>query len=233
MTSTTATSPTPVAVINPTSAAAASKQVGSGLQSLTSNFQTFLSLLTTQLRNQDPLSPVDSNQFTQQLVQMSGVQQQLLTNGLLTSLVGQGQNGLASGASYIGKTVQAQSATATLTGHQANWTYQLASNAASAQLEIDDAAGNAVWSGPAPAMTAGAHSFSWNGRNASGAQLPDGGVYTLKVAAANSANAAVGAQVLVSGAVTGVQLINNAPYLSIGSSIVPLADVVGVESGAS
>ena len=55
--------------------------------SLADSEQTFLALMTTQLKNQDPLSPVDSNQFTQQIVQMTGVEQQLLTNDLLKVLV--------------------------------------------------------------------------------------------------------------------------------------------------
>ena len=72
--------------------------------SLVSNFETFLSLLTAQLKNQDPLSPLDSNEFTAQLTQMTGVEQQLLTNDLLTSLLAAQQGGGLSGAtSYIGK----------------------------------------------------------------------------------------------------------------------------------
>ena len=54
---------------------------------LAGNFQTFLTLLTTQLQNQNPLDPLDTNQFTQQLVQFAGVEQQLKTNDQLTSLV--------------------------------------------------------------------------------------------------------------------------------------------------
>src|ERR1700758_2265534 len=111
---------------------AASAQIGSSLASLTSNFQSFLSLLTTQLKNQDPTNPMDTNQFTQQLVEMTGVQQQLLTNNLLTTLVGQGQGGLSNSVNYIGKTVEAVDANETLSGGQATWSYTLPSQAASA-----------------------------------------------------------------------------------------------------
>jgi hypothetical protein len=97
-------------VLSGISASAASSQVNSSLSSLTNNFQSFLSLLTTQLQDQDPTSPVDPNQFTQQIVQMTGVQQQLLTNNLLTTLVGQGQGGMTGAVSYIGKEVMATSA---------------------------------------------------------------------------------------------------------------------------
>ena len=86
-----------------TTASAAAGTISSGTKSLASNFETFLSLLTTQLKNQDPLSPVDSNEFTAQLTQMAGVEQQLLTNTLLKSLLGgQQAGGLSDAAAYIG-----------------------------------------------------------------------------------------------------------------------------------
>src|SRR5688500_2283058 len=91
----------------PISAVAAEQTINSGRSSLVQNYETFLSLLTAQLKNQDPTSPVDSNAFTAQLVQMSGVEQQLLTNDLLKTLVGQSQSGLSNGVAYIGKTVTA------------------------------------------------------------------------------------------------------------------------------
>lgn len=93
---------------NPISSVGAAQQaVTTGTKGLAQNYETFLSLLTAQLKNQDPTSPVDSNAFTAQLVQMSGVEQQLLTNQLLTSLVGQNQGGLTNGVAYIGKQVTA------------------------------------------------------------------------------------------------------------------------------
>src|SRR6516164_7413564 len=97
-------------VLSTTTASAAGQQVSSGLDTLASNFQSFLSLLTTQLKNQDPTNPMDTNQFTQQLVQMTGVQQQLLANNLLTTLVAQGQGGLSNSVNYIGDTVEATGA---------------------------------------------------------------------------------------------------------------------------
>ena len=74
-----------------------------GRADLASNFNTFLSLLTTQLKNQDPLSPLDSNQFTQQLVQMTGVEQQLNTNDLLKQLVSNTATGVSTAVSMIGR----------------------------------------------------------------------------------------------------------------------------------
>ena len=80
--------------------------INNSLASLANNSQTFLKLLTTQLQNQAPLSPLDTNQFTSQLTQMSGVEQQLLGNQLLQTLVTQ-QTGVGSAANLIGATVSA------------------------------------------------------------------------------------------------------------------------------
>jgi flagellar basal-body rod modification protein FlgD len=84
--------------------------LNNGLASLAGNFQSFLSLLTTQLRNQDPLNPTDTNQFTMEITQMTGVEQQLLSNQLLQQLVNQ-QTGVAAAANLIGETITAPGAT--------------------------------------------------------------------------------------------------------------------------
>src|SRR3989338_17043 len=115
----------------------ATNRINSGTAMLASNFETFLTLLTTQLKNQDPLSPVDSNEFTAQLTQMTGVEQQLLTNELLTSLLqAQGGGGLAGAATYIGKEATASWSATKFTDGEATWSYELASNAASATLQV-------------------------------------------------------------------------------------------------
>src|SRR5437899_11989431 len=69
------------------------------------NFQSFLTLLTTQLKNQNPLDPLDTNQFTQQLVEFAGVEQQLKTNDGLTSLISLQQTAQSTQAlNFVGKT---------------------------------------------------------------------------------------------------------------------------------
>jgi flagellar basal-body rod modification protein FlgD len=94
------------------SANANALSLNNGLASLANNFQGFLTLLTTQLKNQDPTSPLDTNQFTQQITQMTGVEQQLLSNQLLQQLV-TAQSGVASAANLIGETITAPGATST------------------------------------------------------------------------------------------------------------------------
>jgi flagellar hook assembly protein FlgD len=95
-----------------TSSASSGNLTNTGLASLANNFQSFLSLLTTQLQNQDPLNPTDTNQFTEQITQMTGVQEQLLSNNLLQQLVTE-QTGIDAGANMIGKVVTAPGATPT------------------------------------------------------------------------------------------------------------------------
>lgn len=86
--------------------------INNGLASLAGNFQSFLTLLTTQLQNQDPLNPTDTNQFTQQITQMTGVEQQLISNQLLQQLVSAQGGGLSTAAGLIGDTVTAPGASA-------------------------------------------------------------------------------------------------------------------------
>ena len=197
---------------------------------LASNFQTFLSLLTTQLKNQDPLSPVDSNEFTAQLTQMAGVEQQLLTNDLLTGLlkVQQG-DGLTGPAQYIGKDATAVWAATRFEDGEANWSYELAADATDATLQVLDASGKVVWSGPAPDKTNGMHDFKWDGKTTGGGQVDDGGVYTLKVVAKDGAGKDVGSQVLIRGRVTGVEMYDNTPFVVIGKSIMPVSSLIALE----
>src|ERR1700716_2820886 len=89
---------------------------------LAGNFQTFLTLLTTQLQNQDPLDPLDTNQFTQQLVQFAGVEQQLRTNDQLTTLVSLQQTAQSTQAlGFVGKPVAVDGSTTTMTKASATW----------------------------------------------------------------------------------------------------------------
>ncbi|HEV2080979.1 MAG TPA: flagellar hook capping FlgD N-terminal domain-containing protein [Brevundimonas sp.] len=206
-----------------TTASQAGGRIGASSALLSQNFETFLALLTAQLKNQDPLSPVDSNEFTGQLTQMAGVEQQLLTNDLLTAILqGQGGAGLTGATSYIGREATAVWSAVKATDGEATWSYELASDAASAKLQVLDASGRVVHEIDAPEKGVGVHDFTWTGGQ-------DGQVYTLKVAATNTAGEAVQSQVLVRGRVTGVEMYDGQPYLTIGASILPLSAVIAVE----
>ena len=208
----------------------ATNRIGAGSTMLASNFETFLTLLTSQLKNQDPLSPVDSNQFTAQLTQMAGVEQQLLTNDLLKGLLAaQGGGGLTSAATYIGKEATAAWSATKFTDGEATWSYELASNAASATLQVLDGSGNVVWSGEAPDRTTGVHDFTWDGEATSGNDGQDGQVYSLRVVAKDAAGGALDSQVLTRGRITGVEMYDGVPYLTVGNSILPLSSVIALE----
>lgn len=194
------------------------------------NFETFLTILTTQLKNQDPLSPMDGNQFTQQLVQMTGVEQQLLSNELLKSLVGQGTrpDTLDAAVSLIGKTVTADQTSTQLTADGADWTYELPAKAKSAKLEIKDKTGKLVWSGAAPSLEAGRHKFHWDGTIGEVRKEMPKGVYSLTVTAQDSAGDPLKSSVNIQGAVTAAELIEGEPWIRIGAVMVRKSAVTSV-----
>jgi len=201
--------------VNPAaSSAAASGSSDSATQQLTGNMDTFLQLLTTQLQNQDPMNPMDSDQFTQQLVEYSQVEQQINTNTNLQTLISLQQGGAASGAvSYLGKTVSVTNGNASLTDGAAN------------------ASGQTVYTG-AGSTASGSNTFDWNGQDSSGNQLPDG-VYTLAVSAAASDGSAVQTSVSSTGVVSEVNMSGSTPELIIGSMAVPISQVATVQNSPS
>ncbi|MGH7028679.1 flagellar hook assembly protein FlgD [Brevundimonas sp.] len=217
-------------MVDAVSANTATGKINTGSSMLASNFETFLSLLTAQLKNQDPLSPVDSNEFTAQLTQMAGVEQQLLTNTLLNSLLqAQQGDGLTGAAQYIGKDATAVWSSTRIEDGEATWSYELAGNATSASLEVLDSAGKVVWSGDAPEKTNGMHDFTWNGQTNGGGKVDDGGVYTLRVTAKDGAGAKVDSQVLINGRVTGVEMYDGQAFVTIGNAIMPVSSLIALE----
>jgi len=197
------------------------------MKQLSSNFSTFLTLLTTQLKNQDPTSPMDSNAFTQQLVMYSQVEQQINTNDNLKSLISQGTgNAAAMTTGYLGKKVSIVNGNAPLIGGNANWTYNLSGPAVSSQIAITDANGKTVYTA-AGEMGAGNHSFAWNGKDTNGNQLSDG-AYKLSVAAINAAGGTINTSVASAATVTQIDMTGEVPRLIIGSMEIDLADIAAV-----
>jgi flagellar basal-body rod modification protein FlgD len=213
-----------------TSGTSISDKIASSSNRLADSEATFLKLLTTQLKNQDPLSPLDSNQFTQQITQMTGVEQQILTNDLLSKLVGLSDGGLSSSVNLIGKQVKAGADTAALTDGKAAWTYDLAGAAKDVTISVVNSAGQTVYSETASNLTKGEHDFTWNGKTADGRQLPDGDSYTVKIAAKSADGGTVTATPYVSGVATAVETLNGATVVSIGKTKVPVSQIVSVTS---
>jgi flagellar basal-body rod modification protein FlgD len=197
------------------------------MASLSGNFSTFLTLLTTQLKNQDPTSPMDSNQFTQQLVEFSQVEQQINTNTNLQTLITQGTSQAGTFAtSYLGKNVSVTNGDASLSGGVANWTYNLGATAAATTLTVTNAAGTVVYNG-AGSTNAGNNNFSWNGTDNNGNTVPDG-TYQLAVAAQDSTGAKVTTSVASAGMVSQIDMTSGTPQLVIGNMEVPLSSVAAI-----
>ncbi len=220
-------------VIDPTAAAAGASttdKLNSSRSRLADSEQTFLSLLTTQLKNQDPLSPLDSNQFTAQIVQMTGVEQQLMTNDLLKMLVGMSDGGLAGSVNLIGKSVTAESNQSSIADGAASFAYDLDRNATSVKYEIVNSAGSTVWSRTDASVAGGEHTLDWDGVTSAGQQLPDGGPYTLKITATGSGGETINASSHVSGVVTGVETLDGETVVSVGKLKIPVSSITGVAS---
>jgi flagellar basal-body rod modification protein FlgD len=191
------------------------------------NFTTFLTLLTTQLQNQNPLDPLDTNQFTQQLVQFASVEQQMNMNTQLQALVALQQTAQNSQAlGFVGKTVTVTGSTAPLTNGQAQWTFN-PSTPATATLTVTDSTGQTVFS-KTGTVQPGAQTFNWNGLDSSGHQWADGN-YTLTITGTGADGKAVAIPTTVTGMVNSVDLTQSPPVMSIGGKNYTLNQILSVQ----
>jgi flagellar basal-body rod modification protein FlgD len=180
---------------------------------LSDNYDTFLVLLTAQLQNQDPLAPMDSTQFTQQLVQFSQVEQQIRTNEQLEGLVGQYQAASAGAAlSYLGKDAIIEANETYLANGTANWAYNLPANAETLTVHVRDMSGRIVYSSTTSPRTAGEHLFTWDGTNNSGGTANDG-VYQITFEAKNAAGTTITPSVNVRETIMGVDFSGGTPVV--------------------
>ncbi|HEY8565843.1 MAG TPA: flagellar hook capping FlgD N-terminal domain-containing protein [Beijerinckiaceae bacterium] len=214
-----------------TSAAATVSPADKSRTTIAQNFNSFLLLLTTQLKNQNPLEPLDTNQFTQQLVQFASVEQQLKSNDTLNALLTSAKSTTASNAAgFVGMQITADGATTTLSKGKAEWVINPAKACAQATVTIRDAKGNVV-SSKTQALAAGSQTFAWDGKDTTGLQVPPGD-YTISVTGRDAAGQPVSVKTEISGRVDGVDLSGDAPILLVGSAQVPLAKVKGLKSGS-
>jgi len=212
------------------SSASTAGAVGSSAsQQLAGNFDTFLQLLTTQLQNQNPLDPLDTNQFTQQLVEFAGVEQQINMNTNLQTLISMQQTSEATSAlQLVGSTVTVGGQAATLsnaTGSSAIWNLTAASPA-TANLTITNSSGQTAFTGTM-ALNAGSQSFSWNGMGNNGQTWPDG-TYTLTVTATGANGQPVTVSSQVQGVVSAVNTNVNPPTLTVGGQTVQISQITSI-----
>jgi flagellar basal-body rod modification protein FlgD len=231
MASTDAITASPVVSGTTPSTASSSSSSSSSLDStsttLAGNFQTFLTLLTTQLQNQNPLDPLDTNQFTQQLVEFASVEQQLKTNDQLTTLVSLQQTTQATQAlGFVGKTAVVSGNTAALTNSSATWQLNVPS-ASTVNLTIANSQGQTVFTGNYPANAGNGQPFTWNGQGNDGTQWPDG-QYTLTATAADSSGNSVAIATQVGGTVSSVDLTQTPPLLSINGQSYTISQIKSI-----
>ena len=196
---------------------------------LAEDFTQFLQLLTTQLQNQDPLSPMDSNEFTNQLVQFSQVEQQINANTKLDDLVAlQLNNAITTSLGYVGLDVSYVSAEIPLeAGETTTIKYNLDSGAAISKINIFNEEGTLVFSGDA-AKTAGVHEFEWDGTDLLGQSLPSG-TYTVSLDALDAQDDVIDTTTVVSGRVKGVEQQDGIVYALVGDRAVPITSILNAQ----
>ncbi|MDO9462102.1 MAG: FlgD immunoglobulin-like domain containing protein [Alphaproteobacteria bacterium] len=225
---------------NPSAASAATASTlkpvatasGNALNKLANDFDSFLLLLTTQLQNQNPLEPMDSKEFTSQLVQFTSVEQSIQSNKNLEKLIAlTGGNTSSTAFNYIGREVRTANSSTNLSNGAASWSYEVDPKASSSAVTVLDSKGNAVFTLEGK-TGAGTHKFVWDGKDKNGSSFPDG-VYSLNVSALSPNKEPVSAKVFTTGTVTDVEISGDEPKLLIGGVKIGLKDVLSVTGGTS
>lgn len=201
--------------------AAASSSTG-----LIANYELFLTILTTQIQNQDPLDPLDSAEYTNQLVQYSNVEQSIKQNQNLEDIIATLQSSQSlSYVSYVGNEVTADASTTTLTGSQASWSYDITEEA-TGSFEIRNSSGAVVYSGDIE-LDAGSGTFNWDGRTDSGQQAVDG-LYTISFDMKDANSRPETVRTTVSGIVDRVDWSSGEAVLKVGDQDFPVSSVTAV-----
>jgi len=192
------------------------------------NFDTFLTLLTTQLQNQNPLDPLDMNQFTQQLVQFTEVEQSIKLNENLEQMVQlTAANTITNAVGYIGKEVTTSGSSSELKNGQASWPITLASDSPAVTYTVKDDKGVQVYTQTTPA-SAGTSVFNWNGQTDTGFAAPEG-TYTLSLVAQDGNGATVLATTQASGIIDGLDMSGDEPVLLSGGRQISLQDIISIK----
>ena len=220
------------AIANATTPAAdAPNATSQSLTNLTNNFGSFLQLLTTQLQNQDPLSPMETHEFTNQLVMFAEAEQAIATNKKLDSLIAIEQKNEASQAlSYYGKEVRVKGNKLSFHGDPVTFQYTMPENSVSGILVVRNEEGKEVLTKPLDAtqMTEGLHQLSWDGRNDYGYQLSKG-LYTVSISAKNGLGEDVKvADMSVTASVKGVEYEDGKTWLDMGYYQVTLDNIASI-----
>ena len=214
-----------------TQAAAATSTTKSTIarETLTGNFQDFLTLFVTQLKHQDPLEPMESSEFTNSLANLSSVEQAVNMNSNLEKLIGMFEsNQVTDSASYIDKTVEFDSSQFELKNGKAQFSYILDENSQGTPIAITDDKGNLVLQTEGSKL-AGKHGFLWDGKDANGNQMPDG-VYSLTVGAENKSGDIANVKTTGTGTVTGVSFEAGKTIVEVLNVGISMEDILSIRS---
>lgn len=215
--------------INPYSALSSVGQAAADSQSIADNFETFLTLLTTQLRHQNPLDPLDTNEFTSQLVQFTEVEQAVKANKNLETLMQLAAGSVfTSTLGYLGTEVTAAGSTATLSGGAAQWNYNAAAASQQATFSIYDSSGRLVYE-ETRSISEGEGTYTWNGIQSDGTTAPDG-AYDLVIKAVDSQGYQISVSTAVTGIVDGVDLSGSEPILTVGGREIKLYEITAIKT---
>jgi flagellar basal-body rod modification protein FlgD len=200
-----------------------------GAQQIAGNYNTFLTLLTTQLQNQDPLDPLDTNEFTQQLVEFSSVEQEVNMNTNLQTLISLQQTSEATSAmQFLGSNVTLTGTTATLAANSpATWSLNSPSPA-TGTVTVTSSTGETAYTGTV-SLNAGTQTYSWNGQGTNGVTWP-AGQYTLSVSATSATGQPVTVSTQVQGTVSGVNMSQNPPQLTVGGQSYPISAIQSINN---
>lgn len=198
---------------------------------LAEDFQQFLTLLTTQLQNQDPLSPMDSTEFTNQLVQFSQVEQQINSNQKLDSMLALQLSSISSVAlGYVGMDISYISSDMNYEGKPVDINFALSEEAVTSKVNIYNEEGTLVYTADAPRNT-GTNKFTWNGIKTNGEPVADG-TYTVKIDALNKDGKAIENSTVVTGHVRGIETQNGVVYVLVGDRAVAMSSIVNANSAS-
>lgn len=194
-------------------------------QEISSDFETFLRMLTVQLQNQDPLNPVESTEFAEQLATFSGVEQAVLTNDLLSTMIGQMNSGnLANMANWVGKEARAK-APAFFEGTPITLEAKAATAADRAEIVVKDESGTIV---QRVAVSPSADEFTWAGVSPSGTPF-EKGLYSFEIVSLASEQVIEETQIPVYAKVTEIQVQDNETVLILeGGAVVSSGDVTAI-----
>ena len=219
-------------MIESATATQSSSATSASVQRVSETYDTFLSMLTTQIKNQDPLSPMDTTDFTNQLVAYSQVEQQIQGNQYLEALVQmQSSQGFNDPLALLGREIEVVGNTLSFEGESVEFGYGMPTGAAQGIVEIVDAAGRVIHQETAR-TSAGRHELTWDGSHVDGGTAADG-IYQIQVRAANADGEELAVPTFTRGTVTGVETLNGQATVLIGNIPVALSDVLAVRQASN